>query len=83
MVINKKIIIGILIVAILIFGLVIGWAILQKPKLIPGQEISQPENKTLTPEEIQEALSEKTDPSLKIEPLTQEEIDEALEKKAP
>lgn len=83
MAINKKIVIGVLIVAILIFGLVIGWAILQKPKLVPEQEISQPENKTLTPEEVQEALLKKTEPSLKIEPLTQEEIDKALEKRTP
>ena len=81
--IDKKIAIGVLIAVILVFGGIIGWAILQKSKLIPEQEISPPESKSLTPEELQEALSEKTESSLEIEPLTQEEIDKALEKKTP
>lgn len=40
--INKKILIGVLMVVILIFGLIIGWAILQKEKA-PPEEVTKEE----------------------------------------
>ena len=70
--INKKIIIGILIMAVLIFAGILGFAIFQKKKIPLGKEVI-PEK-----EEKIEGILEKLTPK-ETKPLTQEEKEE-LEK---
>ena len=75
MIINKKILIGVLIAVIFVFGVIIGWAIFQKGKT--------PSEKEVIPE-IEEAVIEKQLRELEklrkeIQPLTEKETEKQLE----
>jgi hypothetical protein len=73
-VIDKKIAIGVLIVAILIFGLVVGWAILQKGK-IPFEKEVVPKEETATEKQLRELERLKGE----AQPLSEEETQKQLE----
>jgi len=69
--INKNIIIGISIAVILLFSIIIGWALFQKGKSLPEEEIIEKEKTT---EQLLQELTP-TEP----EPLTEEEQKEMEE----
>lgn len=71
MAINKKIIIGVLIAVILVFGLVIGWAIFQKGKIPPEKEVIPEKEETIG--ELLERLTPKDGESLTEEEKEKQE----------
>ena len=91
---KKKIALTVLIIAILVFGLVIGWVILQKERA-PSEEITEEETdierelreleglregiSPLTEEETQGQLGELEELREGIEPLSEEESQKQLE----
>lgn len=93
-IIDKKIAIGVLIIAILIFGLIVGWAVLREEK-VPSGEIPKEETETerqmreleglrkevppLTEEETQSQLEELKKFREDVKPLSEEETQKQLE----
>ena len=70
--INKNTIIGVLIAVVLVFGLLAGWVILQKVKVLPEEII---EEETMVEEQIRELEELRKETQL----LTEEEIKAQLE----